>query len=100
MGRTREFGKRDRNGAIHVGVNMGHDHRFPTARQRGLYEAALVDAAARTVVVIDPNANQGRRIGAPGGVLSSFALNGMLQRSAQTEASGLDVDMHFTALGK
>jgi hypothetical protein len=78
MGRTREFGERDRNGSIHIGVNMGHDHRFPTTRQRGLNEAAFVDTPARPIVVIDANPYEGRRIGAPGSVLLSFALDRVL----------------------
>jgi hypothetical protein len=72
--------------------------RFAMARQGGLNEATFVDTAARTIVVIDANANGGWRVDTACGVLPRFALNGLLQSSAQTEASRLDVDLHLTDL--
>src|SRR5436190_22654785 len=87
-GCARELRERDCNCSIHVGVNVGDDHRFAPAGQGCLNQAALIDTAARTIVVINANADGSGRVGAACGVLPSFELNGLLQGPAQTEAPG------------
>lgn len=75
---------------------MGHDDRFAVTRQSGLNQAALVDPATRTVIVVDAYPDFGGRVDTARGVLPSFTFNGTLQRLAQTEAARLDIDLHFS----
>jgi len=73
---------------------MGGNHGLATTWQSGLNEARFVDATTRAVVVINANADGGRRIRATVRILPSFTFDGALQSATQTEPSGLDVDLH------
>ncbi len=94
-GAALELRERNRDGTIQIRIDMTGHHRFVAPAQARLHEADLVTPAARPVGVKNADTDTNQPVWAPGSVLLSFPFDSLLQRCGQTEASGLDIDMHL-----